>query len=95
MTMPKNVAERGADGGRVHEYSVSPGEEVSTTVALGVADALGRDVEDLSPLGDVVDMDALDSLFVSTRPEARVEFEYGDCLVAVVRGETVRVVTPE
>ena len=60
-----------------------------------MADVLDRETEALQNLSEIVDLDALDSLFVSEEPHVRLEFEYSDCLVAVERGTQILIVPPE
>lgn len=71
--------------------SEMPTESRSTSelVIESIADYAGVDPLELeTPLGDVVDPDALDSLFTSPLGEARhagtIEFSYEDYLVTVV-----------
>jgi hypothetical protein len=59
-------------------------QSVATQVAAAVADTRGTTPDDLTPLGTVIDTDALDRLF-ETRdtPDLTVEFEYEGCHVTV------------
>ncbi|MFB6302106.1 MAG: HalOD1 output domain-containing protein [Haloferacaceae archaeon] len=75
-------------------FSRSTDERLSTTVALAVADVVGKDPTALPPLRSVLDPDALDTLFDTGTP-ARVEFEYRGCLVSVREGTEVLVYPPE
>lgn len=69
--------------------TVDPDQAVSTEVILEVAAFQDVEMEDLPPLMDIVDVDALDSLFVDPDVNALLQFEYGGCLVSVRRGTEV------
>lgn len=67
-------------------------EPLSQTVVMAVADAKKRAPTDLPPLHDVLDPDALDTLFADTidgrtRPGGHLTFEYCDCDVAILGKE--------
>jgi len=71
--------------------------ELSTTIVLAVAEALDTDPLALSPpLSEVIDPDALDSLFDSAGANADVTFQFSEweCTITVFDGDRVRV-TPE
>lgn len=70
------------------------GQSVATQVAAAVADTRGTTADDLTPLGTVIDTDALDRLF-ETRdtPDLTVEFDYEGCHVTV-DADTVSVEPP-
>jgi hypothetical protein len=70
------------------------GQSVATQVAAAVADTRGTTADDLTPLGTVIDTDALDRLF-ETRdtPALTVEFDYEGCHVTV-DADTVTVEPP-
>lgn len=71
-------------------YERDTGDEPpSETIVMAVADAKGCAPTDLPPLHDVIDPDALDSLFADTldgriRSGGRLTFRYCDCDVAVL-----------
>ncbi|WP_240452082.1 HalOD1 output domain-containing protein [Halostella salina] len=72
-------------------------EQLSTTIVLAVAEALDADPVDLSPaLFDVVDPDALDSLFASASDpsDVAVQFSEWGCSITVFDGGRVHV-TPD
>ncbi|WP_254766136.1 HalOD1 output domain-containing protein [Salinilacihabitans rarus] len=50
----------------VYETTVGPDERASVCVAVAAAAASGRPVDELGPLYDVVDPDALDALVAHT-----------------------------
>jgi hypothetical protein len=52
-----------ADGGCIGGTPGVPERHVATNVAFAVAEAKGVDVDELQPLEDVVDADALNKLF--------------------------------
>jgi hypothetical protein len=79
------------DDPEVWRYIRAPDEELSTTITLGVTDVLNCEIEALPPLGAVLDVDALDSLFVSNDANLCVTFEYSGCLVTVERGNEILV----
>lgn len=63
------------------------GDLPSTATIETVAAALDAEVDDLPPLYDVVDPDALDDLFSEpTREGVSVSFSYAGCAVTVARG---------
>ncbi|SFR32168.1 HalOD1 output domain-containing protein [Halogeometricum limi] len=75
---------------------VNSDESVCFTVVDAVADVRAIDPLELSPLGAVVDTDALDALFAPgselTRPhDVDLTFEYEGCGVTVESGGTVSV----
>ena len=74
------------------EFRIRPGEAPSFRVVRAVAATTGRDCEELRPLYDVVDPDALDELISGSAADLRVEFRYEGCHVRV---DTERVVMRE
>lgn len=66
----------------------------SSTVVTKIADATETSVEDLPPLFDVIDPDALDRLVASLASEGRVEFRYFGHVVTVHADETIEI-TPD
>lgn len=71
-----------------------PGESMSVTVLHTVMDATESALDELEPLTDVVDPDALDQLFREFT-EGVVRFRYSGCDVAVSADGDVSVVVPE
>ncbi|QIO24906.1 HalOD1 output domain-containing protein [Haloarcula sp. JP-L23] len=74
------------------EYEIGAGESVSTAVVRAVSAVEGRDSGSLRPLADVLDPDALDTLFGprhdgSPRLGGRLTFVYSKCWVTVDNGE--------
>lgn len=66
--------------------------ELSTTIVLEVAEQLGEDPVDLTPpLNEILDPDALDSLFVGDRSDAVVSFSAWGCTVTAFGDGHVRV----
>ena len=67
----------------------TPADSVTQDVVTAVADATGRDPQDLPPLYDAVDPDALEALVNRPPHVARqatgveVAFEFADCVVTV------------
>lgn len=92
--MSQDVFEMQSKGmGAKHGYVRDSDELISTAVTLAVTDVLERDVDSLEPLGEVLDVDALDELAASTGGNVTIEFEYEDCLVTIRRGSEI-FVTP-
>lgn len=84
------------DGQEPVEYTIGAGEEVSEAVIMAVAATTGADpmtrdpgeLRELDDLYDVLDPDALDTLFRGPEDEAgpeelRLVFRYGGCEVTV------------
>ena len=74
------------------EYEIGAGESISTAVVRAVSAVEGCDPLSLRPLAEVVDLDALDTLFGSRadgtpRPGGRLTFVYSRCCVTVDNGE--------
>lgn len=70
---------------------LSPATDVSTAVVMAVAETTGTSPDDLPPLFDVVDPDALDTLFQARmdgqpRTGIRVTFTMAGCTVTVQDG---------
>ncbi|WP_256476691.1 HalOD1 output domain-containing protein [Haloplanus pelagicus] len=83
------------------EYEIGANESVSTAVVCAVSAVEGREPRSLRPLTDVLDPDALDTLFgsrhdVTARPGGRLTFVYSKCWVTVDNGEylTLRPIDP-
>lgn len=79
---------------------LTPAEDVTTTVVLAVSDVTGTPVDELPPLYDAVDPDALSTLFQprcdaddSPGPGTQVTFSMAGCVVSVRGGRVF--VTPE
>lgn len=82
------------DGGQPHVYDLGEGESPSEGVILAVSAILGRPPDELDPLYDAVDPDALDSFFDRGRGggrDARVTFPFEGLTVTVDSGERVHV----
>lgn len=83
------------------EYEIGPDESVSVAVVRAVSAVEDRDPMSLRPLTEVLDPDALDSLFGprgngDPRPGGSLSFVYSECRVTVDNGEylTLESVTP-
>lgn len=71
-------------------YTVSDGQSVSEAIVVAVADATDREPTEMRPLYDVVDPDALNSLFSPSglaTDETQVTFSYEGCRVALTERE--------
>lgn len=64
---------------------------LTAEIAEAVSAATGTPVEDLPPLYEVIDPDALGALFSNRRTDGYVEFRYADRVVAVHADRTVEV----
>lgn len=78
------------------EYDIEPDESVSMAVVRAVSALTGGEPCSMRPLTDVVDPDALNTLFAvrnTGRPRlgGRVSFVYEDCHVTVEDGEYLSV----
>lgn len=76
------------------EYEIGAGELVSTAVVRAASAVEGRDPRSLRPLTEVLDPDALDTLFGprddgTPRPGGRLSFVYSRCCVTVYNGEYI------
>jgi hypothetical protein len=74
------------------EYEIGPDELVSMAVVRAVSAVEGREPFELQALSDVIDTDAVDSLFAdrvngTPRPGGSLSFVYSDCQVTVENGE--------
>lgn len=74
------------------EYDIGTDEPVSTAVVRAVSAVEGREPGSLRPLAEVLDSDALDTLFGprgdgTPRPGGRLTFVYSNCRVTVDNGE--------
>jgi len=74
------------------EYEIGADEAVSTVVVRAVSAVEVRDPLSLRPLVEILDPDALDTLFGARtdgtpRPGGRLTFVYGKCRVTVDNGE--------
>jgi len=74
------------------EYEIGASESVSTAVVRAVSAVEGRDLQSLQPLADVLDPEALDTLFGSREDgppplDGRLTFVYSKCWVTVDNGE--------
>lgn len=84
------ITDESSTGGSRVTRMVVPGEGLSTTLAMMVADVLDEDPTELTPrLYDLVDPEALDGLF-SRRgggSDVRAELELYGCAITVERRE--------
>ena len=71
---------------------IRSGENVTNVVIRAVADVTDRDPLDLQPLGDSIDADAVDALFVNSADDSveSLTIHYGGCRVTI-DGEAVTV----
>ena len=74
------------------EYEIDTDETVCMAVVRAVSAVEGRDPLALPPLGNVLDTDAIDTLFGSrydgsTRSGGRLSFVYSNCHITVDNGE--------
>lgn len=74
------------------EYEIGSNESVSTAVVRAVSAVEGRDPSMLPPLADILDPDALDTLFTprfngTARTGGRLSFIYSTCSITVDNGE--------
>lgn len=84
------------------EYEIGADESTSDAVKRAVSAVEGRDPDSLRPLEDVLEPEALDTLFGSQsndaqRPGGRVSFVYSKCSVTVDNGEylTLELIEPQ
>lgn len=95
----KNVGVfRNSARSRTVEYEIDPDESVSMAVIRAVSAVIGCEPTSLPPLGDVVDPDALETLFDRqydgvSRTGGRLSFVYCGCYLTIDNGEylTLRV----
>lgn len=84
---------------RSNTYRIScHGESLSTGIVMAVSLATGREPTDLPTLWEVIDPEALETVFepgvaFGREPNAQVSFEYAGCRV-VVRDDRSLVVSP-
>lgn len=67
------------------EFDPRTAESITARMATAVAEATGRSVTEISPLGEWVDCDAIEQLFASQNPshELSLSFEFEECEVFV------------
>lgn len=69
------------------------GDEIAISIVETASDALNTPVEELPPLSEAVDVDALNAIIPSTAtdqpPDVTVTFSYADLTVGVRAGNTV------
>lgn len=78
------------------EYDIEMDEAVSTAVVQAVSAIENRDPASLQPLANVVNTDALDTLFApradgTARTGGRISFVYSDCRLTVDNNEYLTV----
>ncbi len=74
------------------EYDIGMDESVSVAVVQAVSAVDGREPQSLPPLANVLDTDALDSLFDArcdgtARTGGRLSFVYNNCRLTIDNGE--------
>jgi hypothetical protein len=84
------------------EYDIGASEAVSTAVVRAVSALEDRKPQSLRPLVEILDPDALDSLFEArgkgtARPGGRLSFVYSNCQVTIDNGEylTLQLINPQ
>lgn len=78
-----------------HVREATGGEPVATQVVVAVSDVLGTAADDLRPIAEVLDADALNDLFARNRgTDVTVRFQYERCSV-IVDDETIAVEPPQ
>lgn len=87
MTEPPNDAAAGGSG----VASTTNEESVANTVARELAAATGRDVLELDPIGETVDLEAVSSLVASGDGSLSVAFDHADHRVLVTGDGEVEV----
>jgi hypothetical protein len=80
----------GRDGEHHDEYRIRPSESPSLRTVFSVVDATGRDQDELRPLYEVIDPDALDTLVRDSAGSVRLTFRYEGCEIRI-DDERVRV----
>lgn len=90
-----NVETNGDGDVPIHNVDLDGATDRSTsyTVVTSIADLTGRDPDDLEPLWDSVDTDALDSFVAHVSKSStpyRLAFEYEGYTVEVVSGQRLR-----
>ena len=84
MKRNRSVREGGGNDYEVYdEFRIRPVEEPSFRVVRSVAATTGRECDELRPLYDVIDPDALDALVGGSEAAPRIEFRYEGCHVRV------------
>lgn len=68
------------------------GERIGHTIAAAISEATDREMEDIPPLYDSVDPDALSTIVLDRADEMNVEFEHAGCRVTVADGRVTAVV---
>ncbi|MFC7019642.1 HalOD1 output domain-containing protein [Halomicroarcula sp. GCM10025743] len=80
------------ENGEYDEYAVCEFESPSTRIVSAIATSTERNHDELRPLYDVIDPDALDRVVDKSATKMCVEFVYEGCTVCV-DDERVRVIT--
>jgi len=73
-------------------HATDPEKSISTDIILAVAEVSGSDPTELRPLNDVINVDALDSLFTPGRPgneSDQISFDYQGYRVTVYRDREI------
>lgn len=90
-----HVAMASTDGDAVSDVSLEHRDDVSTTVEVieAISAVTGTPVEELPPLRDVVDTDALNAISTpqSAATDVAVSFTYADYEVTVTSGGPITV----
>ncbi|WP_425607718.1 HalOD1 output domain-containing protein [Natrononativus amylolyticus] len=79
--------------GAVCQYSTEKYQTPTTAVVSALTEVRDGDSEDLTPLNDSIDPDALNTLFTRTSHGARIVFEHEGCRIEV-RSDGLVTVTP-
>ena len=92
----ESIARDGETGVYTARLATGGDGRPSVVVPLVVAVATGRDLDDLPPLYDRVDPDALDALFADrptgeSRPNGHITFPYSDVEVTLAAHGVIRV----
>lgn len=78
-------------GLRTQSRTGNQDESVSLAVVKAVSDTIGTMPEELPPLADAIDPDALEALFADRQTSGRVSFLYAGRSVTVAADRTVTV----
>lgn len=87
----------GSNGSHHVRHDWAENDNISTTILLAVSDLTGRSVDELAPLSDIVNPDALDELLrpdeaaPGREPPVSVAFEYEGYEVTVRRDGHIKI----